>query len=255
MAAVSPAHPLPIMITLCTFGFLPGFEAREIREDSCHEIAHCIIPPRAISFAARDLTCPASRGYSASHCFLCATRRKDEPDMTRAPGTYAIFETSQGAMVCRLFEKEAPKTVANFVELAEGTKEFSDSKTGKPVKRPFYDGLTFHRVIPDFMIQGGCPLGTGTGGPGYKFAHEFHQLLRHNKPGKLSKAKSRPNTHGTQDFVTLAATPWLDNRHTIFGEVVEGQDIANRISTLPRDSSDRPRQPVVLQKVRIERVS
>ncbi len=152
--------------------------------------------------------------------------------MTRAPGTYAIFETSHGAIVCRLFEKEAPKTVANFVELAEA----------------------FHRVIPDFMIQGGCPLGTGTGGPGYKFADEFHKSLRHDKPGKLSMANAGPNTNGSQFFVTVAATPWLDNRHTIFGEVVEGQDVANKISTLPRDSSDRPRQPVVMQKVRIERV-
>ncbi len=174
--------------------------------------------------------------------------------MSRAPGTYAILETSHGTIVCRLFEKEAPKTVANFVELAEGTKEFSDPKTSKPVKHPFYDGLTFHRVIPDFMIQGGCPLGTGTGGPGYKFADEFHKSLRHDKPGKLSMANSGPGTNGSQFFVTVAATPWLDNRHTIFGEVVEGQDVANKISTLPRDSSDRPRQPVVMQKVRIERV-
>src|SRR6266568_2230847 len=232
----------------------PSIRCSGNAEDSCHEIGHCIIPSRAISFAARDLTCPASRGFSASHCFLCAARRKDESDMTRAPGTYAIFETSQGAIVCRLFEKEAPKTVANFVELAEGTKEFSDSKTGKSVKRPFYDGLTFHRVIPDFMIQGGCPLGTGTGGPGYKFADEFHKSLRHDKAGKLSMANAGPNTNGSQFFVTVAATPWLDNRHTIFGEVAEGQDIANKISTLPRDSSDRPRQPVVMQKVRIERV-
>src|SRR5437879_1819546 len=202
----------------------------------------------------RDLTCPASRGYSASHCFLCATRRKDESDMTRAPGTYAIFETSQGAIVCRLFEKEAPKTVANFVELAEGTKEFSDSKTGKSVKRPFYDGLTFHRVIPDFMIQGGCPLGTGTGGPGYKFADEFHPSLRHSGAGRLSMANAGPNTNGSQFFITVAATPWLDKRHTIFGEVVEGQDVADNISKVPRDSNDRPRTPMILQHVRIERV-
>src|SRR5260370_3233107 len=207
MATVSPAHPLPIMITLCTFGFLPGCHAPEIAEDSCHEIAHCIMPPRAISFAARDLTCPASRGYSASHCFLCATRRKDESDMTRAPGTYAIFETSQGAMVCRLFEKEAPKTVANFVELAEGTKEFSDSKTGKSAKRPFYDGLTFHRVIPDFMIQGGCPLGTGTGGPGYKFADEFHKYLRHSKAGQLPLAHSGPTPQRLHVFGNRARAP------------------------------------------------
>ena len=174
--------------------------------------------------------------------------------MTRTPGTYAILETSQGEIVCRLFEKEAPKTVENFVGLAEGTKEFTDPKTGQKTKRPFFDGLSFHRVIPQFMIQGGCPLGTGTGGPGYRFADEFHASLRHNAPGKLSMANSGPNTNGSQFFVTVAATPWLDNKHSIFGEIVEGQDVANKISELPRDSSDRPRTPVILQHVRIERV-
>ena len=174
--------------------------------------------------------------------------------MTRAPGTYAIFETSQGNVVCRLFEKEAPQTVANFIGLPEGTKEFADPKTSRKTTRPFYDGLTFHRVIPDFMIQGGCPMGTGTGGPGYKFADEFHPSLRHSGPGKLSMANSGPNTNGSQFFITVAATPWLDNRHTIFGEIVEGQDVADKISKLPRDSSDRPRTPVTLQHVRIERV-
>ena len=174
--------------------------------------------------------------------------------MTRAPGTYAILETSQGNMVCRLFEKEAPQTVANFIGLAEGTKEFTDPKTGKKTKRPFFDGLAFHRVIPSFMIQGGCPLGTGTGGPGYRFADEFHPSLRHDRPGKLSMANSGPGTNGSQFFVTVAATPWLDNRHSIFGEVIEGQDIATKISEVPRDSSDRPRTPVVLEHVRIERV-
>jgi peptidyl-prolyl cis-trans isomerase A (cyclophilin A) len=174
--------------------------------------------------------------------------------LTRTPGTYAILETSQGEIVCRLFEKEAPKTVENFIGLAEGTKEFTDPKTGQKAKRPFYDGLAFHRVIPQFMIQGGCPLGNGTGGPGYRFADEFHASLRHSAPGKLSMANSGPNTNGSQFFVTVAATPWLDNRHSIFGEIIEGQEIANKISEVPRDSSDRPRTPVILQHVRIERV-
>src|SRR6516225_10804193 len=175
--------------------------------------------------------------------------------MSRPAGTYAIFETSLGNVVIKLLDKEAPKTVENFVGLAEGTKEFTNEKTGKKEKRPFYDGLIFHRVIPDFMIQGGCPHGTGMGGPGYKFADEFHPSLKHSKPGKLSMANSGPNTNGSQFFITVAATPWLDNRHTIFGEVVEGQDVADKISKTPRDGSDRPRTPVVLQKVRIERVS
>jgi peptidyl-prolyl cis-trans isomerase A (cyclophilin A) len=173
--------------------------------------------------------------------------------LSRPTGTYAIFETSQGQFAVRLFEKEAPKTVANFVGLAEGTKEFVDARTGQKVKRPFYDGLTFHRVIPDFMIQGGCPLGNGTGGPGYDFADEFHASLRHDRAGKLSMANAGPDTNGSQFFITVAATPWLDNRHTIFGEVIEGQDVALKVSTLPRDASDQPRTPVVVQKVRIER--
>jgi peptidyl-prolyl cis-trans isomerase A (cyclophilin A) len=174
--------------------------------------------------------------------------------LTRAPGTYAIFETSQGNITIRLFEKEAPKTVANFIGLAEGTKEFTDARTEQKAKRPFYDGLTFHRVIPKFMIQGGCPLGTGTGDPGYRFADEFHPTLRHDKPGRLSMANAGPGTNGSQFFITVAATPWLDDKHTIFGEVVEGQDVATKISQVMRDRSDRPLEPVVLNKVRIERV-
>ncbi len=167
----------------------------------------------------------------------------------------AIFETSQGNIVVRLLEKEAPKTVANFVGLAEGTKEFTNEKTGQKEKRPFYDGLIFHRVIPQFMIQGGCPHGSGMGGPGYKFADEFHASLKRSKAGFLSMANSGQNTNGSQFFITVAATPWLDNRHTIFGDVVEGQDVANKISNVPRDSGDRPRTPVTLTKLRIERIA
>jgi peptidyl-prolyl cis-trans isomerase A (cyclophilin A) len=175
--------------------------------------------------------------------------------MSRDAGTYAIFETSQGDIVIRLLEKEAPKTVDNFIGLAEGTKEFTNEKTGKKEKRNFYDGLTFHRVIPQFMIQGGCPEGTGRGGPGYKFADEFHPSLKHSKAGKLSMANAGPGTNGSQFFITVAATPWLDNKHTLFGEVVEGQDVADKISNAPRDSSDRPKTAITLKKVRIERVA
>jgi peptidyl-prolyl cis-trans isomerase A (cyclophilin A) len=175
--------------------------------------------------------------------------------MSRAAGTYAVFETSQGNIVVRLLENEAPKTVANFVGLAEGTKEFTNEKTSQKEKRPFYDGLIFHRVIPQFMIQGGCPQGSGMGGPGYKFADEFHPSLKHSKAGKLSMANSGPGTNGSQFFITVAATPWLDNRHTIFGEVVEGQDVADKISNVPRDSNDRPKTPVSIKKLRIERVA
>jgi peptidyl-prolyl cis-trans isomerase A (cyclophilin A) len=168
--------------------------------------------------------------------------------------THAVFNTSEGTFKIRLFDQEAPKTVANFVELAEGTKEFTDPKTGQKTRRPFYDGLVFHRVIADFMLQGGCPLGTGTGGPGYKFGDEFNPKLRHAKPGMLSMANSGPNTNGSQFFVTLAATPWLDNKHSVFGEVAEGMDVVNKIGgTATSKPGDRPLKPITIQSVKIER--
>ncbi len=157
--------------------------------------------------------------------------------------TFAVFDTTEGRFKAKLFQDEAPKTVQNFVELAEGT------KTGKP----FYDGLVFHRVIPDFMIQGGCPEGSGRGGPGYKFADEFNPSLKHTKPGLLSMANSGPNTNGSQFFVTVAPTSWLDNRHAIFGEVIEGFDVAEKISKMPRDAQDRPKKEVKINTLKIER--
>lgn len=164
---------------------------------------------------------------------------------------FALFETSKGNFKIKLFADKAPKTVENFVGLAEGTKEFTDPKTDKTVKRPFYDGLIFHRVIPDFMIQGGCPLGTGTGGPGYKFADEISKDLKHDKPGKLSMANAGPNTNGSQFFITVAATPWLDGRHTVFGEVVEGYDIVEAISKVKTGGMDKPAEPIVIKHVKI----
>ena len=175
--------------------------------------------------------------------------------MARPAGTYAIFETTLGNIVCKLFEKEAPKTVVNFIGLVEGSKEFTNPMTGNNEKRNYYDGLTFHRVIPQFMIQGGCPLGDGRGGPGYSFEDEFHSSLRHSKPGKLSMANAGPNTNGSQFFITTVATEWLTGKHTIFGEVVEGQDIAEKITNVPRSSQDKPHKPVVLESVVIERVA
>ena len=158
---------------------------------------------------------------------------------------YAAFDTTEGAFRIKLFADKAPKTVENFVSLADG------SKTGKP----FYDGTIFHRVIPDFMIQGGDPEGTGRGGPGYKFADEFHPTLRHSKPGLLSMANAGPNTNGSQFFVTVAATPWLDNKHSIFGEVVEGYEVVKKISMVPRGSQDRPLKEVRVNSVKIERTT
>jgi len=171
------------------------------------------------------------------------------------PGTYARFSTTEGDFVIRLFADEAPNTVANFVGLAEGTKEWTDPRSGEKKKAPFYDGIIFHRVIDGFMIQGGDPLGQGTGGPGYKFADEFHPSLRHTRPGVLSMANAGANTNGSQFFITLAPTPHLDNRHSVFGEVIEGMDVVQKIGKVATDRRDRPAKDVVINSVKIERVS
>jgi peptidyl-prolyl cis-trans isomerase A (cyclophilin A) len=170
-------------------------------------------------------------------------------------GTYARFETSEGNFTVRLFEKEAPNTVANFVGLAEGTKEWTDPVSGQSRNEPYYDGVIFHRVISGFMIQGGDRLGQGTGGPGYKFADEFHPSLRHTKAGILSMANAGANTNGSQFFITLGPTPHLDNRHSIFGEVVEGLDVVKKIGTVATGRQDRPVTPVVMTKVTIQRIA
>jgi len=160
--------------------------------------------------------------------------------------TFAAFDTTEGKFKAKLFEDKTPKTVDNFVSLAEG------KKTGKP----FYDGTIFHRVIPDFMIQGGDPEGTGMGGPGYRFADETRGS-RHGfqEKGKLAMANAGPNTNGSQFFITVAPTTWLTGKHTIFGEVVEGYDVVEKISKVARDGMDRPKTPVVLESVTIQRVS
>ncbi len=165
---------------------------------------------------------------------------------------FAMFETNKGNFKVKLLKDFAPKTVENFVGLAEGTKEWTDPKTGKQVKKPFYDGLTFHRVIKDFMIQGGCPIGNGTGGPGYRFEDEFPAgAPKHTKPGILSMANAGPGTNGSQFFVTTVATPWLDNRHTVFGEVVEGMDVVHAIENSKTGPGDKPVEPVIIKHVKI----
>jgi peptidyl-prolyl cis-trans isomerase A (cyclophilin A) len=167
--------------------------------------------------------------------------------------TTARFHTSEGDFKVRLFDDQAPKTVANFVGLAEGSKEFTDPKSRQKATRPFYNGLTFHRVIDGFMIQGGCPMGNGMGGPGYQFADEFAPGLRHDREGLLSMANAGPNTNGSQFFITLAPTPWLDNKHAIFGEVIEGMDVVRRIGKTKTGAQDRPATPIVVETVTIER--
>lgn len=174
--------------------------------------------------------------------------------MTRTPGAYAVFNTSEGTIVCRLYEKDAPKTVANFVELTEGKREWTHPVTHKKSSERLYDGTVFHRVIPDFMIQGGDPAGTGFGGPGYQFEDETkgspHSF---NAPGKLAMANAGPNTNGSQFFITVAPTAWLTGKHTIFGEVVEGQEVVTKISGVPRNGQDKPQKPVTIQTLTIER--
>jgi len=166
----------------------------------------------------------------------------------------AVFETNKGTFKVKLFPEFAPKTVENFVGLAEGTKEWTDPKSGNKVKKPFYDGLKFHRVIPNFMIQGGDPLGTGTGGPGYRFEDEFPAgAPTHSKPGILSMANAGPGTNGSQFFVTVAATPWLNGKHTVFGEVVEGMDVVENISKAKTGPKDRPAEDIVIKHLKIEK--
>ena len=164
----------------------------------------------------------------------------------------AVFQTNKGSFTIELFADKAPNTVANFVGLATGEKPWTDPKTGQKVNRPFYDGLAFHRIIDNFMIQGGCPLGRGTGGPGYQFADEFHPSLKHSGPGILSMANAGPGTNGSQFFVTHVPTPWLDRRHSVFGKVVEGLQVIEAIGVVRTGAGDRPIDPVVIEKLTIE---
>ena len=174
--------------------------------------------------------------------------------MPRQPGTYAVFDTSEGQIVCRLFDKDAPKTVQNFIDLAEGKREWTHPDTRKKSRDKLYDGSIFHRVIPNFMIQGGDPAGTGYGGPGYQFEDETKgSPHKFDKPGKLAMANSGPNTNGSQFFITLAPTTWLTGKHTIFGEVTEGQDVVEKIASVPRNRQDKPNKDVQIKSVKIER--
>lgn len=168
-------------------------------------------------------------------------------------GCSAVLRTTYGTIVARLFSAHAPETVRNFVELAEGDREWTDPRTGIRTSEPLYEGTVFHRVIPNFMVQGGDPLGSGRGGPGYRFPDEIHPDLVFDRPYLLGMANAGPGTNGSQFFITVGATEWLTGKHTIFGEVVEGQRVVDEIATTKTDAQDRPLEDVVLVSVAIER--
>jgi peptidyl-prolyl cis-trans isomerase A (cyclophilin A) len=177
-----------------------------------------------------------------------------EPKMAK-PGVYVVMDTNYGQIICELFPDKAPKTVANFVNLIEGTQEYIDLKTGQTAKGNFYKGLIFHRVIPGFMIQGGDPTGTGRGGPGYQFEDEFTTAIGFDQPGRLAMANSGPNTNGSQFFITEGLTPWLNMHHTIFGQVVQGMEVVTTIVNVPRGEQDRPLKDVVIEEIKVVRVN
>ena len=169
-------------------------------------------------------------------------------------GLYARFDTSQGTFFCRLEYTLAPRTVANFIGLAEGEKSFIDYSLGKVTNRPFFNGLTFHRVVTNFVIQGGSPNGMGTDDPGYRFKDEFHPSLNHDREGILSMANSGTNSNGSQFFITLSAAPFLNNKHSVFGEVVQGLDVVEEIGRVPVNASSKPLTPVYMHSVTILRI-
>lgn len=172
---------------------------------------------------------------------------------TGAAASTAIIKTSMGDITVQLYDDKAPKTVENFIGLSKGTKEWTDPKTGKATKKPLYNGTIFHRVIPNFMIQGGDPLGSGMGGPGYRFEDEFHPSLSFNKVGLLAMANAGPGTNGSQFFITVKETPWLTNRHTIFGEVTNGMKVVEKIVAAPRGPNDKPTKPITIKSIEIKK--
>jgi len=174
---------------------------------------------------------------------------------SRDPGLYATFDTTMGKIVIKLYEKEAPNTVRNFVDLATGKKAWTDAKSKQVVTgKPLYDGIMFHRVIPNFMIQAGAALPDGGARIAANIPDEFGPGLKHDRPGRLSMANAGPNTGSSQFFITTVPTPWLDGKHAIFGQVVEGQDVATAIGNVQRDPTDKPLKPVLINKVTIVRV-
>ena len=164
----------------------------------------------------------------------------------------ATIRTTHGDVTVELFAERAPRTVENFLGLATGEREWTDPETGETRTEPLYEDVVFHRIIEGFMIQGGDPTGTGRGGPGYQFEDEFHPDLRHDGPGVLSMANSGPDTNGSQFFITLEAQPHLDDRHSVFGQVIDGMDVIEEIGSLPTDRNDQPREEVAIETVDVE---
>ena len=176
-----------------------------------------------------------------------------EESLGLGKGLYAVLQTTKGDIVCKLEEEKTPETVKNFVGLATGEKEYTDPKTGKKSQDPFFDGTIFHRIIKNFMIQGGDRLGQGTGGPGYRFKDEFDASLKHDAVGVLSMANSGPGTNGSQFFITLVPTPWLNGKHTVFGRVVKGAEIVTDIGNVATGAQDRPREEIKINHVKVVR--
>lgn len=200
---------------------------------------------------------PTPRTQSTPQPATSSQSLPDSPGAQTHPGPQptgatVVFDTSMGQMTCRLFDKQAPNAVANFIGLAQGTKDFTDPATKQKTRRPYYDGTTFHRVIPNFMIQGGDPLGTGEGDPGYMFKDEFDPTLNFDVPGRLAMANSGPDTNGSQFFITEAPTDFLDQKYTIFGQCDDHTvDIVKAIARVNRDGNDKPLDPVILKKVTV----
>ncbi len=177
----------------------------------------------------------------------------EQKDLGQGKGLFAVFKTNQGEWIASLEEEKTPETVGNFVGLATGQKEYIDPNTGDKSNQPFFDGTIFHRVIKNFMIQGGDRLGQGTGGPGYRFKDEIHPSLKHTTPGLLSMANAGPNTNGSQFFITLVPCPWLDGKHAVFGKVVKGMEVVEKIGNCATGPMDRPKSEVKIESVKIYR--
>lgn len=212
----------------------------------------CVIACAAlVPVAARAQAAATSEALKSS---TQPSRQSAQVTLPPEPGEYAIIYTSMGDIVCRLFDKTAPKTIANFTGLATGKKAWTDPETGTLKHTPLYSGTTFHRVIPGFMIQGGDPEGNGEGTPGYKINDEIDPNRSFDKPGILAMANSGPNTNGSQFFITVAPQPHLDGHYSIFGEVVSGQDVVDAISQVQRDEDDKPLVPVKILRIAIRTV-